>query len=60
MVLSTFGRNFPKPHLWGDDGGGCAGVAREAREERAGGGRSKKAGSERNYTMLNISQSKKG
>jgi len=44
---------------WGREHGRIgAGVVREAREERAGGGRSKKAGSGRNYAMLNISQSK--
>ena len=66
MVLSTSGRNYPKPHLLGGDGRehGRIGVdvVQEAGEER---GRevelsSKKAGSGRNYAILNISQSKKG
>ena len=46
---------------WGREHGRIgAGVVREAREERAGGERSKKAGSRRNYAILDISQSKKG
>ena len=40
--------------------GRCAAVLREAKDERAGGERSKKAGSRRNYAILDISQSKKG
>lgn len=40
--------------------GRCAAVVREAKDERAGGERSKKAGSRRNYAILDISQSKKG
>lgn len=41
MVLFTSGRKYPKPHLWGGDGGGarenrggCAGVVQEAGEKR--------------------------
>ena len=46
---------------WGREHGRIgAGVVREAREERARGGRSEKAGSWRNYEILNTLQSKKG
>ena len=40
--------------------GRCAAVVREAKDERAGGERSKKAESRRNYAILDSSQSKKG
>ena len=40
--------------------GRCAAVVREAREERARGGGSERAGSGRNDAILNISQSEKG
>ena len=61
MVLSTSGRNYPKPHLLGGDGRehGRIGVnvVQEAGEER---GREVELRSGRNYAILNISQSKKG
>ena len=52
MVLFTSGRKLHLGRRWGREHRRIgAGVVREAREERARGGRSKKAGSGRNYAV---------
>ena len=52
MVLFTSGRKLHLGRRWGREHRRIgAGVVREAREERAGGGGSKKAGSGRNYAV---------